>query len=260
MHHIVLKYRRFGINRTIEHQAASEWNELNEKQLLEVLRLISTSTKVKEFRLHIVKLLLDLSWFQFKLVNTVQFIQLFDYFRWIEEGISLTRCPIKILLKTYYGPADELSGFTGLEWILADDAYIRYRDGEENALDELIAVLYRPLDPETSSHDKRETFNSNALEHRAKFLAQVDPLKKLAILRFYESCRQEWEQIYHRVFSGVESNAENYGWAEVFLAIAESGSLGDLEKIEQTPITTIFLKMQVDHKNYEQFKAKNQLK
>ena len=262
MHHIILKYRNIlGIRRTIERHCPTEWNELTQKQLLGVLHLLSTLNDKYLFRIQVVKLLLNLNEYQYYLMSTEQLIQLFEYFSWIEEEIHLTNCPLDCILKSYYGPPDELAGFTGLEWILADDAYLRYREGDEPALDTLVAVLYRPAacNAKPGTVDPREEFNPDLVDTRAKFIAQMDHIEKIVILRFYESCRYEWEQTYNRVFSGSESNAENYGWAEVFLAMAENGSLGKLDDVEKAPITTIFLKMQIDHKNYEQFKLKNQL-
>lgn len=262
MHHIVLKYRnRLGIRRTIERHCPAEWDELTQKQLLGVLHLLSTLNDKYLFRVQVVKLLLKLSWYQYYLMSTEQLIQLFEHFSWIEEEIHLRNCPLPCILKSYHGPPAELARFTGLEWILADDAYLRYREGDDLALDTLIAVLYRSkaANVKPGVVDIREEFNPDLVDTRAKFVAKLDPIEKIAILRFYESCRYEWEQTYDRVFSASESNAEHYGWAEVFLAMAENGSLGKLDDVEKAPITTIFLKMQIDHKNYEQFKSKNKL-
>lgn len=259
MNHIIIKYPLpFNWTKTIVRKTAACWNELTEKELLQVMKLIDQERDIYVFRLKLLKHLMSLSWFQVFFLSSLEKVQLQQYFRWIEESLELTKTPFRKLNK-FQGPPDELAGLTAKEFLIMDYHYRQYKEGKEEDLDCLIACMYRlrKSGKITPGHDARIAFDEHTVAFRARFFKNVNRYKKLAVLRYYESCRQAWEADYDKVFSGSGGSGDSYGWPEVFLKMAETGTFGSLQQVESTEISKIFLKMEIDIKDYEQFKRKN---
>lgn len=99
---------------------------------------------------------------------------------------------IKVKRKVYAAPENDLSNLGFGEWCFAFELYNYYRlTNDTAALNKLIAVIYRPLDPSSKKDsadfkgDVRENFNSNLIENRALLLRGVEEKIKLAILAWF---------------------------------------------------------------------------
>lgn len=99
---------------------------------------------------------------------------------------------INLKKKKHIAPAEDLSNLGFGEWCFVFEFYNYYHlTNDVQWLNKLIAALYRPLDPEQNedsvnySGDKREKFNENLIEKRAKSVEALEERIKLAILSWF---------------------------------------------------------------------------
>lgn len=99
---------------------------------------------------------------------------------------------LKIRKKKSLAPADDLSNITFGEWCFIFQFYQYYQiDQDVSWLNKLIAVLYRPADPEQDPDsakfkgDLREVFNENLISKRAKDVAAIEKKYKDAVLAWF---------------------------------------------------------------------------
>lgn len=123
---------------------------------------------------------------------------------------------IKVKKKIHAAPVDDLSNLGFGEWCFAYECYNYYRlTDDPSALNKLIAVIYRPLDPLSKKDspdfkgDIREKFNSNLIEKRAQLLRGVDEKIKLAILAWFSVALAEVIEELPNVFPKREGDSES---------------------------------------------------
>jgi hypothetical protein len=265
MHTLTVKTPIWRWYKTTRHTGPGSWNELSRKQLLQVAEIISTEPDTDKQKVKLTKALFGLKWHHIFLMSPEQLAYLNTFFGFILKGNELTDNKILHIRQgrdKYYGPLGDFSTLTAKEWTAADGAFLEYcRSGEEEQLDLLIAILWRPKQGSASSKsedwrgDYRMPFNQFTAEFRAKRFTKLDRRIKLAILIWYRGCRQEWEQFYERVFSGSGAEqVENYGWMETIQKMSGT-SFGNLHDTELTPMWKLLLKMQIDIKDQEIAKA-----
>ena len=91
---------------------------------------------------------------------------------------------ISVQGETWYGPGDSLSNSIYEEYIRCLVSASEFASGDSTGLDRLICAMYRPGNSENASEngDFREPFNDNLVQHRAKFVANLHPSLKNAIM------------------------------------------------------------------------------
>lgn len=247
----------------INRKTPASWDELTGGQFAQVLRLIDVCKDVYTFRIKVVIYFLGLKWWHVMFIDPVQFIQLFEYFTWIEEEHAITRTHFQ-KLGDLYGPPDGIVGLTALEFALLDRYYLDYRDGNRESIDLIVACLYRErrkdYSPKKHGHDRREEFNPYGVTFIAKKLRKVDHYKKLAVVRYYESYRIRLEENHKEIFTKAETVSRKAGWPDIFMKMAETNVFGNLDAVETAPISMILRKMMNDTLDFEEFKAKHKVK
>ena len=165
--------------------------------------------------------------------------------------------------RVYHGPSDRLANITAGEFHFADLFFQEWMDTEsENALNNLVAVLYRPKgkgdlhDPNSDffSGDIRIPFNQNSIEARAKRLAGISRAKKLAIAHFYEGCRNGIIEAYPEIFkkNGKRSGSSE-GWIPVFRALSKDIHY---ERIAEMRLGRVLYEMVESQKEAQELKRK----
>lgn len=134
------------------------------------------------------------------------------------------------------GPSDRLFNITFEEYIFSETNYMNYlKSGDDKDLDKLIATLYRPQDPKWNFNmdhyqgDSRVPFNSHTIDARAKSIKRYPKDAKMAIVLFYQGCKNFLADQFPHVF---ERSADNKPNPLGFLALVDALTDGDVTKTE----------------------------
>jgi len=219
----------------------TSWDEISRKQLLQVIDVLHSTADVDSSLVQLFRILANMSWFRFfstKAEDMADFFYL-CYFLVKENG------PVKNIIDKhdgFYGPADDFNNITGDEFVFSEDQYFAFVNSEHkdvNALNELVAILYRPgksdydykLNPDG---DGRLPFNQNISSYFAKNRMKEWPMNvKLAIFHWYQACREKMIAENPDVFTGGSGEVAKYGLLSVMRTIAESGIHGDFDKVQK---------------------------
>jgi hypothetical protein len=228
------------------------WNELNRDQLLSFASIVRDNMELEEIKVKMlflftkIKVLerdsvkidnIDHFWLKYGkkkfLVSaySLAFIARLNlvFFRETQESryivySLLTRNLISVIDingKKLHGPADGLSNILLKEYIHAETFYTEYfKTNSENALNNLIAVLYRPAgktkpDSINFSGDLREPFNDFLTETYAQITRKITPDIKRAVLWYYEGCKRHIANLFPKVFK--EGNGESSSDKNIFM-------------------------------------------
>lgn len=156
----------------------------------------------------------------------------------IDSRLTANLVPkFKIRGKTYYGPAGKLFNITLSEFIHAETNLGRYLKSKDiQYLDRLIAILYRPEDPEYDpdsikfTGDRRMPFNDHQFELRAKKIRKLNQNLKICIFLFYTGCQWWYQQQFPHVFAHKAKKSDNNLG---FLNLVDALSAGDVTKLDQ---------------------------
>lgn len=188
---------------------------------------------------------------------------------WYQEN-ALTKNPYHALSTLHsqqlLGPADNFQSLVFIEFSFADTYFMRAIHQLNNSttqqlpdLDTFIAILYRhkkiaTKDEETTA-DQRTPFNIHTVENRMKLVSKIPFLQKLAILFWFEGCKNALRKRYPLVFSpspsGVpreRNEGEPTNWMKIMLSMAGS-TLGDINQVHNQPVETVFAEMQRQAEN-----------
>jgi hypothetical protein len=111
---------------------------------------------------------------------------------------------------TLIGPRDELINLTFEEFIPSDFMYRMYiKTQEEEYLNKLIAILYRPKAKQVNGIDRREPFiDDESIEQRANLIAHLPITQRLIIFGFYDGCQKELIEKNPDLFPKTQGRAE----------------------------------------------------
>jgi len=206
MHHIHIH--------TTTYSVPSQWDELSAHQLRLIARLSMLRKKptayAKLFFLILTSALplvkrLRLQWFYIVMATTDErgdLLTLLDSFIGTRKIITQKLPKLWVRTVPHFGPNTGLANCTFYEFIQAEQAFLTYRDPDPSkareALNTLVAILYRPKrsDYRKDLHeDPRIPLTNSGIKSRLPQIANVPEDTKLAILMWFDSCR---EQIIHR--------------------------------------------------------------
>lgn len=230
------------------------WDELTRKQLLQVMQILFLKNyRPEQLLMKLVQCLTGMSHAAFFRCN-VEEIE--EYFYLTEFLLTPKINFTKNLLPSYkfshtefFGPCDNLDNVRMKEFTLTEDLYLRWFDSEKKdmqALDELVAILYRPAPAHydfkrNPEGDHREKFNQYVSAFYAKnYVSQWPQAVKLAIATWYGGCRLAIVDNNPEVFGGSGDPAL-YGLVSVMLNVAEGKVFGDFEKVEDQYINLVMM-------------------
>ncbi len=245
--------------KTLVRYMPTSWNELSREQLITIAGLLHSGKNIYEFRIEVLKCLLSLKWAHVFLLRE-RLVDLYPFIKFLEADNDLTENKIDTIAAsglTLYGPIGNFETLTAAEWIDADSAYTDYLQTKDpKCLDKLVAVLFREkvkgvsLDALYYTGDYRTAYHDQAVKLRMRYLDKVDPRIKLAVLIWYQACRQEWEEVFERVFQGAKEDIENFGWQETIQKLSGS-TFGSLQETERTAMYKLMLNMEITLKDEE---------
>jgi hypothetical protein len=146
-----------------------------------------------------------------------------------------------------YGPSNSLSNVSIYELGMSFMALERFlQDQDEEALFELLAILYRPSKPATADN-KRSAYQGDRrlplLHHEAtlpvrkKLMRRLPPLVRNFLVFWFASCRQQIISSYPNIFSinphgsAGEAAGNDYAWGGILLNLADG--LPNLDAVAQ---------------------------
>lgn len=236
---IAYKHKQYKV------QMPQSWNECTAKQLVQLAALFNSQADTDVAIIKALRILLNKGIFAFAFIPSDVKHRLIASTTWVFKGNGLTvNCLLKY--KGLYGPKSELSNTIFKEIHACEMYYRMHLDKVPDALDKLIAVLYREkklfyntrID---AAGDVRKPFNGNTVEHRARQIARWPQPVKDAILLFYDGCREHFMAANPAVFSTDEGASESEQFHGFFLMmrnLAADGKFGDFGKVENLPFYT----------------------
>jgi hypothetical protein len=168
--------------------------------------------------------------------------------------------------RTYYGPSDGFMNVKCGEYTDACRVFSEFNStGDIDLLYDLVAILYRPkkqffgIIKRLNSYDGdcRIAYNSNTTEARKKQLKYAPMgfiygvyLYFASFQIFVSGAAVPWGDktldlsiLFSSTGSEVTIDAADIGLDSVLFTMAESGAFGDLNKVQQTPLWTMLIKM-----------------
>lgn len=237
------------------------WNELSKKQLLQVIELLYQKNYSPEKTvLKLIKILTGMSWWAFVWAPITSKIGKrektgLEEYLYLTEFLLTENCLTNQLLPEYggfAGPADDMINLIMDEFVFSESYYNRWAENRKDTglLDNFIAILYRPQrrfynKKKNSKGDVRTSFNEDLCKYYAGKDIKGWPLTvKLAIVHFYEACRQKWVEDNPEVFNGGGGDPAQYGLLSVMRGVAKSGIHGStLEEVGGKHVNAILMEL-----------------
>lgn len=218
-----------------------KWEELNANQFIEVAKLLHCNVKKEIVLLEMaLKILLNKNVFRFFMINPDIRVRCHKYVTWIFNEDQKIYTQLLEQYKGLRGPESKFQNLVLEEFHYAEMAlYVYKHEKDEDALDQLVAILYREEKKgydfkKNIDGDARIAFNLPELRYNKKRVRKWDKGVKLAILMWYASCRQLLTEYYPLAFGGVQNTANYYdGLYKTIRGLSgqKYGSFKEVEKI-----------------------------
>lgn len=248
-----------------KYHVPESFNELSRDQLIKLCGLLISKRQIDAGILQALRILLKRSHLSFALMNAKIKEQLLPSCEWIFQDNTYTK-QLLPYCRGFYGPAGEFVNLRMAEFHSCEMRYRMFLDNVPGALNQLIAVLYRPakdgynftLDPDG---DAREKYNGHTVKYRARIIAKWPEAVKQGILLFYDGCRAKLIKDHPTVFTAGEDSTPEDQFQGMFLmmrVIAESGTYGDFDRVEDLYVLTALSEARQKIKEQEEMKTDNE--
>lgn len=251
-----------NINRSLP----STWNELTREQLLYVSGLFASKLSLVEFRVKALFEFLTVKRRLLKRIAPEDAYALCESLDFLNKEVNLTKNLLPVInagLKKYYGPADSMVYCTFGEFTLACSALDDYqKTGEEEHLDQLVAILYRPQKCFwfirkyfTDNQDPRAKFMNRMLKIRAGKIGLVDHRVKYSVYLFFNGVLNSLPALYPYVYKQKdETDSQDAGWASLIISLAD-GKTDDksLETVMNSNLYNVFIGLNKKAREYHEY-------
>ena len=169
------------------------------------------------------------------------------------DDSNLTINHFPTLNENLVGTENDFASLTAEEFLWAERFYLEYKTTKEIAkLDAMIACLYK------SKNKKNQLlpFEVKRISVLEKYIAKVELNQKIAILLFFEGCRNEFPICYPYVYAGKKSDDAGE-FKEVLLQVAKDGPFGHFDNVLKTNIHLLFSELNRVAKEAIEFERKN---
>jgi len=247
----------------------SEWNELSRKQLVFVSGLFSTQLTMVDFRVKALFEFLSIKRKTFKRITPEDAFTLCESLDFLNKEVNLTRNLIPVIkagLRKYHGPSDAMVYCTFGEFTLACSTLDEYqKTGEEQYLDQLVAILYRSQKflwsirkYFTDNQDPRAKFMNRTLKKRAGKLGKLDHSLKYSTYLFFNGVLNSLPSLYPFVYKQKdETNSQDNGWASLIISLADGKTDNkSLETIMNSNLYNVFIGLNKKAKEYHEYMSK----
>jgi hypothetical protein len=245
----------------IKVEIPKSWNELSDKQLLKLVKLLHQTDNAMLLDYRCFMILLDIRFWQFwkfikvhYLLSQIPMREIKTHFSFIYTEKSRTKFPaqIKIKGKKYFPPLDKMVNLTANEFAIADDLHIKYHETKNiEYLRYLAATLY------VEHQQPRPYFDKNNLETLKPLFNKVSPVVLLAIDLAYFGGVDYMALRFKHAFpkpstknsaSKKATSKKGSNWPEVILKMA-GGKFGNHEETKNTNVYTFLAEFNDNLKN-----------
>lgn len=160
------------------------------------------------------------------------FMEEMELCHFLSEPSNLTKNHFFKLENGWVGPLDDFNDFTAGEYLWTDLFYRNYKAGDNNALNALIATIYRPI-----VKGKRVPLSHLDIDKREAYIKNLPDSTKIAILLYYEGCMKMQYEAYSDAFSGGSDAGNTYN--DLLLQVAKDGPFGNYNQVIETNINLI---------------------
>jgi hypothetical protein len=209
-----------GNSITFNIDVPATWNELSAYQAANILQVL-TYNKAGKFLMSVslLTLLFDKNWQILSHLNDEQLHGLVELTNFLVETQPEAKnkfSKLKINKKECHAPAEDLNNLGFGEWCFAYQAHQYYSITRDKMyLDKLIAVLYRPMDPDHDPEsvnytgDIRQIFNENLILPREKAVADIEFRIKQAVLAWFSAALYNVMAAREHVFPKTDEETED---------------------------------------------------
>ena len=218
---------------SISRNLPSSWNELTKYQLIFISKMLRKGLSIVDFKVSTLFEFLSVKMKVFQRINSEDAWGLFKTLDFLLSEVTLTRNLIPVIrsgLFKYLGPSDGLLYCTFGEFTQAHTRFEQYVETKSSsALDELVAILYRPKKFGwvirryfTDSPDPRLRFKERSFKRRIRKIRKVDPLIKYSVFLFFSGCLNSLPKQFPNVYRKKEDTASSAGgWISLIISLAD---------------------------------------
>jgi len=168
--------------------------------------------------------------------------------------------------RKWMAPAPALTGMTFGEYRMAMDQMMKYRSGIKEAGNTMMAILYRPVRmrsgmripfdaDECSRRGRKLAIANDVVFYAATWLASCDRFLKTQNFEV-EGHTVNLSCLFRVEDNESEGETESLGLIGVQLALAESGTFGDMEGVDRANLYTVLLKLYQWKKEHDKIRKK----
>jgi len=223
------------------------FNELTGAQLIRIARMLKAGIMDE---LKLLRILLNKSRIKFWCIPLDAKARMLNLFDWVFAANTLT-AQLITSYKGYYAPKGEFDNLTLAEFHFTELFYKMIIEGNDDALNSLIAVLYRK--PKRNydfgkdvDGDARIEFNANLIEYNSKRIARLFSGEvKTAMMMWYDGCRQHLTELYNEAFSspGAQETVDEYGMYNLIRNLS-GDRFGTIKEVEKVFVHTAFVEVE----------------
>ena len=242
------------------------WNDLTRSQLLYVSRLFRGKLTWSDFKVKALREFLSIRRRTFRRIDPEDAFVLCETLDFLTGEVTLTRNVIPVIrigLRKYYGPSDAMTNCIFGEFTLACSVLDEYqKNGSEDHLNQLVAILYRPKKIFwsirkyfTDHQDPRQKFRNRSLKQRSAKIAKVDHCLKYSVFLFFTGVLNSLSGLYPYVYQQKDgADNQDNGWASLIISLAD-GKTDDksLETIMNSNLYNVFIGLNKKAKEYYEY-------
>jgi hypothetical protein len=260
------------------YQVPGRFAELSPRQYVAVVQLLHAELTPLELKLRLTLVLLDvrrrpfLFWqlHRMSAEKRYELTELADFClkepRFTQQLLPVLRLPGGGLLpglgQRVHGPATSFGNLCFAEFIEAEGHFAGYPRNPD-ALDYLVATLYRPAARQPLPTDVRQAYAPHTVADRAALVAQLPLAVRLAVRLWYASCRGAWVRKYTGTLftkpdeaAGERPADPRETWREILAERA--GSPVNYDDYGRQPVPNIFFDLDVRIRRREAEKETSQ--
>jgi len=232
-----------------EYTVPGEWNELTGTQLVQVMKVFHMPMEETKGQLLLFRILMNMAWWKFLAIKSPGLITAASVAVDFLTGNNTLTKNVLPVYDGFCGPSDNMRNLKMAEFCFTESFCMAYKQSKDPLmLDKLVATLYRPRKKKydvkkNPDGDLREPFNDNLMEYYSVQIGDWPIEVKLAILQFYEGCRNEKIKRNPKVFEGGGGEESLYGMWSVMRNVAKAGHFGDFDKVGEQYVDTVLMEL-----------------
>jgi hypothetical protein len=222
---------------------AENYNELTGEQLIALCQLFVMNEQREIADLKAMQILLQIeSPKKFWKLNMHVKYEILQHIDWLFDKNGLTKQLIPEFC-SLHGPASEWDNLTMAEWNACEIYYhLMVTEDDVDAQNKIIAVMYREMKPgydlkRDPDGDARAAFNANEIDFYTEQIRVWPDEVKMAILTWFDGCRQQMKDLYPELFEGspTKNEEKDPGMFQVIRQLSGQ-KYGSFKEVEQMSV------------------------